>query len=415
MNSKKRVAPYWSKVVSVFLITCSLVVLAGTLTNRVRSQGYQESLTGFDNQTNGMVEQVFFAQDRELFEKRDTIEDGLGPVYNAQSCVECHQNVVAGGGSQVLVIRAGHRDHNGNFVESPGGSLINDRAIDPSIQEYVLPGENIQSQRISLSTLGDGYVEAIDDQTLLAIAARQPAQSRGAINGQAILVPILESPGATRVGRFGWKSQHASLLSFTADAYLNEVGITSRLLPEENTSLGRSVAAFDKVADIEDSDNDIDNIARFMRATKAPSPDSRLANTPDARQGGQIFNQIGCAICHVPNIVTAAPGTVTNGGTYIVPAAIGNKVIHPYSDFLLHNVGTGDGIVQNGGPETANKMRTPPLWGFRTRNRFMHDGQSFTPEEAIRRHRGEAEAVISWFNQLGNRQKSQLMTYLRSL
>lgn len=415
MNSKKRVAPYWSKAVSLFLITSSLVVLAGMLTNQVRSQGYQEALTGFDNQTNGMIEQVFFAQDRELFEKRDTIEDGLGPVYNAQSCVECHQNVVSGGGSQILVIRAGHRDQNGSFVESPGGSLINDRAIDPSIQEYVLPGETIQSQRISLSTLGDGYVEAIDDQTLLGIAARQPAQSRGAINGQALLVPVLESPGATRVGRFGWKSQHASLLSFTADAYLNEVGITSRLLPEENTSLGRSVAAFDKVADIEDSDNDIDNIARFMRATKAPSSDSALARTVDARQGGQIFNQIGCAICHVPNIVTAAPGTVTNGGTYIVSAALGSKVIHPYSDFLLHNVGTGDGIVQNGGPETANKMRTPPLWGFRTRNRFMHDGQSFTPEEAIRRHRGEAEAVISWYNQLGNRQKSQLITFLRSL
>ena len=415
MNVKERVATHGSKILSVFLIACSLVVLADMLNKQVRSQGYQESLTGFDNQSNGMVEQVTFSQDRELFEKRDTIEDGLGPVYNAQSCVECHQNVVAGGGSQILVVRAGHRDNNGNFVESPGGSLINDRAIDPSILEYVLPGENIQSQRISLSTLGDGYVEAIDDQTLLGIAARQPAQSKGAINGQALLVPILESPGATRIGRFGWKSQHASLLSFTADAYLNEVGITSRLLPDENSSLGRSVAAFDKVADIEDSDNDIDNIARFMRATKAPSPDSTLAQTTDARQGGQIFNQIGCAICHVPNIVTAAPGTATNGGTYIVPAALGNKIIHPYSDFLLHNVGTGDGIVQNGGPETANKMRTPPLWGFRTRNRFMHDGQSFTPDEAIRRHRGEADAVTARFNQLGSRQRSQLITYLRSL
>jgi CxxC motif-containing protein (DUF1111 family) len=175
------------------------------------------------------------------------------------------------------------------------------------------------------------------------------------------------------------------------------------------------VAAFDKVADIEDADNDIDNIARFMRATKAPAPDSTLAQSAEARQGGQIFSQIGCAICHVPSIVTGAPGKSTNGGTYIVPAALGNKVIHPYSDFLLHNVGTGDGIVQNGGRETANKMRTPPLWGFRTRNRFMHDGQSLTPEEAIRRHGGEAGAVTLRFNQLGNRQKSQLITYLRSL
>ncbi|MFN6202673.1 MAG: di-heme oxidoredictase family protein [Acidobacteriota bacterium] len=414
MNIRERVSPRWRLILKTMLVTGCLFIVAGIVGRQVLSQAYQEAPTGFDNQTNGMVEQVTFSLDRELFEKRDTIEDGLGPVYNAQSCVECHQNTVSGGGSQILVVRAGHLEK-GEFVDAPGGSLINDRAIDPALQEYVPSGETIRSQRISLSTLGDGFVEAIDDQTLLDIAARQPGQSKGAIAGQAILVPILESPGATRVGRFGWKAQHASLLSFTADAYLNEVGITSRLEPEENSSLGRSVAAFDKVADIEDADNDIDNIARFMRATKAPAPDSTLAQSAEARQGGQIFSQIGCAICHVPSIVTGAPGKSTNGGTYIVPAAFGNKVIHPYSDFLLHNVGTGDGIVQNGGRETANKMRTPPLWGFRTRNRFMHDGQSLTPEEAIRRHGGEAGAVTLRFNQLGNRQKSQLITYLRSL
>jgi CxxC motif-containing protein (DUF1111 family) len=403
------------KLIKSLVVIGGLTLVAWSLTGNASSQGYQEAPTGFDNQNNGMIEQVFFDQDRELFEKRDTIEDGLGPVYNAQSCVECHQNIVTGGGSQILVLRAGHRDQNGDFVEAPGGSLINDRAIDPSIQEYVPSGETIRAQRISLSILGDGYIEAIDDQTLLGIASRQPTQSQGAIRGQAIQVPILEAPGATRVGRFGWKSQQASLLSFTADAYLNEVGITSRLLPEENTSMGRSVANFDKVADIEDSDNDIDNIARFMRATKAPSRDQSLAATPDAQQGGQLFNQIGCAICHVPSIATAPPGTMLNGGTYRVPEALGNKIIHPYSDFLLHNVGTGDGIVQNGGKETANKMRTPPLWGFRTRNRFMHDGQSLTPEEAIRRHGGEATAVTNRFNQLNQRQSKQLLAYLRSL
>lgn len=403
------------KRIKRLVMAACLALVVQDLASIVDGQSYQEALTGFDNQTNGMVEQAFFDQDRELFEKRDTIDDGLGPVYNAQSCVECHQNTATGGGSQILVLRAGHRDQNGGFVEAPGGSLINDRAIDPSIQEYVPSGETIRSQRLSLSTLGDGYIEAIDDQTLLNIASRQPSQSQGAIAGQAIMVPILESPGATRVGRFGWKAQQASLLSFTADAYLNEVGITSRLLPEENTSMGRSVAKFDVVPDIEDSDNDIDNIARFMRATKAPSRDQALAVSPEAVQGGQLFNQIGCAVCHVPTITTAPPGTIINGGTFHVPEALGNRTIHPYSDFLLHNVGTGDGIVQQGGKETANKMRTPPLWGFRTRNRFMHDGQSLTPEDAIKRHSGEASQVINRYNQLGNRQRGQLITYLRSL
>jgi CxxC motif-containing protein (DUF1111 family) len=98
-----------------------------------------------------------------------------------------------------------------------------------------------------------------------------------------------------------------------------------------------------------------------MRATKVPPRDAAIAATDDARAGAQPFNQIGCAICHVPTITTAPAGTSVNGGTFVVPPALGNKVIHPYSDFLLHNVGTGDGIVQNGGQSTANNLRTPPL------------------------------------------------------
>src|SRR5262249_4167419 len=150
-------------------------------------------------------------------------------------------------------------------------------------------------------------------------------QSGGVIAGQVIQVPVLESPGANRVGRFGWKNQHASLLSFSSDAYLNEIGITNRFNPTENTSLGRSVAAFDTVADPEDVDNDIDTFANFMRATKAPPRDAALATTSDAIAGSNLFNQIGCGICHTPAITTAAVGTSINGGALIVGAALGNK------------------------------------------------------------------------------------------
>lgn len=378
-------------------------------------QGFTEALTGFDNQTNGMVDQATFDADRETFEERDEIADGLGPVYNAQACIECHQNPVTGGISQVTVLRAGHRDAQGNFVEAPGGSLINDRAIHPSLQEFVPTGETIQTFRTSLSTLGDGYVEAIADETLIELARQQARDSRGAIAGQVIQVPVLEAPGVTRVGRFGWKNQQASLLSFSADAYLNEVGITSRLLMQENTSLGRSVAAFDTVPEPEDLDNDIDVFARFMRASKAPSRDMALAGTPDARMGGQVFNTIGCAICHVPTLTTAPPGTLLNGGTFAVPPALGNKIIHPFSDYLLHDVGTGDGIVQNGDRSTANKLRTPPLWGLRTRNRLLHDGTALTFEDAIQRHRGEATSVIQRYRSLPEPQRAQLLRFLRSL
>lgn len=405
------------KLLKFLVVVLFVVVAVGIASARrtVIGQAVTEAPTGFDNQTNGMVDQVAFNAARESFEERDTIEDGLGPVYNAQSCAECHQSPTTGGVSQVTVLRAGHRDRSGNFVEAPGGSLVHDRAIDASLQEIVTPDEDIRSFRTSLNTLGDGYVEAIADETLLEIARNQPRQSGGAIAGQAIQVPILEAPGITRVGRFGWKNQHASLVSFSADAYLNEMGITNRLLGTENSSWGRSIAAFDKVPDIEDTDNDVDIFARFMRASKPPSRDLASANTLEAQAGSQLFNQIGCAVCHVPTIVTAPAGTSLAGGTFIIPPVLGSKAIHPFSDFLLHDVGTGDGIVQNGGANTANKLRTPPLWGLRTHNRFMHDGLSLTLEDAIRRHRGEAGMVMNRYNTLTPRQQAQIIRFLRSL
>jgi CxxC motif-containing protein (DUF1111 family) len=374
----------------------------------------QEAPTGFDNQTNGFVNQRQFDLDRVVFNEQEGISDGLGPVYNAQSCGECHQSPVAGGVSQITELRAGY--YNGSvFTDHPGGSLINDRAIDASIQEYVVDGYNVSTLRTSLNTLGDGFVEATDDNTFRAIAAMQAAQTGGTIAGQVIQVPVAEAGGALRVGRFGWKNQHASLTSFSADAYLNEMGITSPLQPNENTSLGRSVAAFDTVADPEDTGDDVQAFARFMRSTKAPPRDAALAATADAIAGSSLFNDTGCSICHVRNIVTVQPGTLINGGALRVPSALGNKTYHPFGDFLLHDVGTGDGIVQNGGPSTMNKVRTAPLWGVRTRSRLMHDGGSLTLDEAIRRHAGEASQVTAKYGNLTEVQQKQLIKFLKSL
>ena len=212
----------------------------------------------------------------------------------------------------------------------------------------------------SLNTLGDGFVEAINSNTLIAIANAQPGAGLG-IAGQVITVPVNEANNATRVGRFGHKNQHASLISFAADAYLNEMGITSPLQPVENTSMGRSVVAFDPPelrevnGFVEDDGEDIEIFARFMRATKVPPRDTALAATSDAIAGSQLFDAIGCNVCHTRSITTSPAGTVINGGEFIVPAALGNKIIHPFSDFLLHDVGTGDGIVQNGGQSTQEQ------------------------------------------------------------
>ena len=397
------------------LFFLAIFVVLGLAMIGIAQQSASEAPSGFDDLTNGAVDQAAHDVNLEAFAEREEADEGLGPVYNAQACAECHQNPVTGAVSQVTELRAGHRDSSGRFVEAAGGSLINDRAIHPSIQERVAGTETVRTFRTSLNTLGDGFVEAIDSNTLLAIANSQPGQSGGRIAGQFIQVPVLEAGGAPRGGRFGWKNQHASLLSFSADAYLNEMGITSRLVPNENSSLGRSVADFDEVADPEDTSNDIDRFASFMRASKVPPRDEVLAATPDARAGRQLFQQIGCAICHVSSLTTVPPGTVINQGTFRVPPALGSKVIHPYSDFLLHNVGTGDGIVQNGGPATANKLRTPPLWGMRTRPRLMHDGESLLRNDAVLRHAGEATFVINNYRNLTNAQKNQLIAFLNSL
>ena len=140
-----------------------------------------------------------------------------------------------------------------------------------------------------------------------------------------------------------------------------------------------------------------------------------LAATADAITGSNLFDSIGCGTCHVRNINTSPPGTVINGGALTVHAALGNKRIHPFSDFLLHDVGTGDGIVQNGGQGTRNQVRTPALWGLRSRNRLMHDGESLTRNDAILRHRGQATGVINNYNNLSTTNKNRLITFLNSL
>jgi len=411
-----------------------------------------EAPAGFDDQSNGMVSDSIHQADRGVFDEVESIADGLGPLYNAQSCRECHQNPTSGGSSQVTELRVGIRKPNGRFrgPDIPiahgaeiisGRTLVNDRAICPNaafpeteIQERVPEQANVRTTRASLNLLGDGLVEAVDDQTLVDLGRKQCRSTHGKICGQALRVPVVEAPGETRVGRFGWKDQQASLLSFSGDAYLNEMGITSRLFPDEVTSLCNTVAEpNDKPG--ADGLADIDRFARFIRATKAPARDAQLAGTPQARRGSELFDQIGCATCHVRTLTTAPAGTVINGGTFTIPPALGQVTFHPFGDFLLHNVGTGDGIVMampehyartfyqmtwkafsaDSFERTRNKVRTAPLWGVRLRPRLMHDGASLTLRDAILRHRGEASSVRDRFQRLSRRAQEAIIEFLTSL
>jgi hypothetical protein len=250
--------------------------------------------TGFDNKSNGMVDDATHTSDQAKFDEVEQISDGLGPLYNAQSCRECHQNPTSGGSSQVTELRVGHNGPDGKFQnpEIPiargteiikGRSLVNDCAICPNaafpsteIQERVPDSEKIRTFRVSLNVLGDGFVEAVADQTLVDLAREQCRRNHNKICGQVLYVPVVEAPGQTGVGRFGWKDQHASLLSFSGDAYLNEMGITNRVQPDEVTNLCNTAS---EPNDTPGADGlaDIDRFARFMRATEAPARDSKVA------------------------------------------------------------------------------------------------------------------------------------------
>lgn len=452
-----------------------------------------EALTGFDDQSNGFSDSTRRTADQKFFEEIEHIvPDGLGPVYNAQSCRECHQTPVSGAASQVAELRVGHLDTHG-FFQNPevpinhgtevirDRTLINDRAICPEIQEHAPETETIRTTRMTTSTLGDGYVEAISDETLLKIRREQCRASHGRICGQAVKVPVPEAEGKDRIGRFGWKDQHASLLAFAADAYLNEMGITNALQKSEvtttcNPPVSTTVPNSDptkitepnSVPDPADSNlEDIDHFASFMRSLKAPARDETAAATPEAKHGAELFTKIGCASCHVENIVTGkSPAILAGPGLH--PDVLENRTIHPYSDFLLHDVGTGDGIsvalIEHFGRQrierrmreesssdaegkgsasnedecsesyqtavaegeknpkllrdtlcARNKIRTAPLWGLRLRSRLMHDGNSVQLDDAIRRHKHEAEEVSERFFKLKAADQRALLTFLGSL
>ena len=362
---------------------------------------------------NGRFEDNLF-----IFSERETIADGLGPTYNDVACVSCHQSVDVGAFSQAMEFRAGHIT-NGLFVDAPGGQLVHARGTDSDIVEHISTAETVKAFRVTTSALGDGFVECIANQTLQNNVAAQPLGQRGTLTA----VPVVEANGTLRIGRFGWKSQHASLQSFAGDAYLNEMGITNPFdggggTSENPCSTAEGVknctgAPFDPVADPEDDGDDVLAFADFMAATSAPGRQNPIPAA--ATRGDSLFNAVGCNVCHTRTFTTAAPGTLINGGAFTVPAALGNKIIHPFSDFALHNIGTGDGIVQNAGQGSANQMRTAPLWGIRARNRLMHEGLNITIFDSVQLHAGQATTARNNFNALTAAQRSDLIAFVLSL
>jgi CxxC motif-containing protein (DUF1111 family) len=379
--------------------TASLVLVIVVLVTTARADRpvtFGDAIAGLSP-----TEQTRFEEGLDEFNEVETAEDGLGPVFNATSCAACHSSPAVGGDSNILETRFGIVRKKFDPLPHSGGSLIQTEGIDPAkgcVGETAPSDANVVAKRKSTPLFGLGLVDHVPDETLRQLAAGQPQS----VAGQVSIVKDAAS-GATRVGRFGWKAQVATLLTFSADAYLNEMGITSPIFTEENVPGGdpRLLKLCDTVADPEDDGTGVAAFADFMTML-APPP--RGVITASVQRGAEVFDRIGCAICHVAQLKTG-PSAI---------AVLDNVLFAPYSDFLLHDMGKlGDGIEQ--GSANGQQMRTAPLWGLRVRTRFLHDGRSSTLQAAIGEHAGQGEAARKAFEDLGTGDAEDLIAFLRSL
>ena len=340
------------------------------------------------------------------FTTRETPSDGLGPIFNRDSCVACHSGPAAGGSSNITATRFGKASA-GSFdpLTSLGGSLLQEKAISPEGLEKIPSQANVKALRQTTPLFGLGLIEAIPDATILKGVRTKAVDG---VLGKAAMVQDVAT-GKTMVGRFGWKAQQATLLAFAGDAYVNEMGITNRLFPTENAPNGNVslLKKLDKVKDPEDRVDPatgkagIDALADYMRMLAPPPTQSTTASTVF---GAKFFLDVGCTNCHTPSMTT--------GSSSIAP--LNNVTVSLYSDLLLHDMGSlGDGIVQ--GTANAREMKTPPLWGVKASAPYLHDGRANTLDAAIRAHDGEAKSARDKYLKLSADQQKLLIEFLNSL
>jgi CxxC motif-containing protein (DUF1111 family) len=342
---------------------------------------------------------------------------GMGPIFNKTNCVSCH-STPRGGWGNAAVTHFGVVDEKGFFhlVSGESQSLLQDFAVSEGCKEHVPDEATFTATRVTNSSMAFGMVEAIPDADIAARADPEDADGDG-ISGRVHWVQPLEDPeGPLRAGRFGWKAQVATVLTFSADAARNEMGITNRLIPTENAPNNDAarLAGCDPVPDPEDVPDPeglafIDRVTDFQRYLAVPP------QTPKAGMAGEaIFVSVGCARCHVPEWSTSSSAALE--------PALRGKVIRPYSDFLLHDMGLlGDGVTDGYAGEL--EMRTPTLWNLRTRDPMLHSGAASggTFSERIRTAialhgpYGEGAASAEAFAMLPEADKERVVAFLDSL
>jgi hypothetical protein len=466
------------KTIGLMMIVCLLAasnVWAGPANRKLQSGALQQpqpvNLSGFGAPLPAVAHSgpdvQTFATGQINFKEIESVPQ-IGPIFSGLSCAGCHSQPAIGGGGLFInelrvrdntapgplhifavdnMLRAGEQRQGdvtifpqglraepiGCQITSPGCQpsacqreelarttfQTNLATCDPASADFA-GGANCAVGRAATPLFGLGLVEAVADRTLINLAQSEPA----AIKGEAREITEF---GHKRVARFGWKEDHATLRGFAGDAYLNEMGITNPDNPHELSQCALNKSQFgvvlqvnDGVEDTTDPDGraDIDRFSDFMRGLNPPPA---LVQNASAQNGALLFASSGCAGCHAPALTTDAnPASFippSTGGVHLsstLNTALANQTFHPYSDFLLHDMGSlGDGITS--GSAGPSMMRTAPLWGVRAKSVLLHDGRAGDLPTAIELHDGQGKIAADAFKALNAQQQQDLINFLETI
>lgn len=404
------------RIISIFFI---FTLALCTACNDFLTEAPDET-TVFDGPIDGLTPaqlKAFFNGD-DAFSEVFNVQTGLGPIFNNTACVNCHP---ADGRAHPAtnLIRFGREDGGGfDYMLELGGPQLQDRAIPGYPAETLPAGVTGVSARGGPIVTGLGLIEAIPDETILANEDPNDADGDG-ISGRANFVeapdylqigPEKISRGGKYLGRFGRKATAISLFQQTVTAYKNDIGITTESDPEEifNPLVGGRVG--DNVPDPELSTETVNNVVFYLQTLRPPP--RRNENDPVVIQGEQIFGQIGCASCHIPEM-QSGPSPID---------ALAFKPVRLYSDLLLHDMGPALADNFPEGEATGTEWRTTPLWGLGIVENvlggtpfYLHDGRTSDLIEVIDLHLGEAQASRDRFFALPQSERDALIAFLKSL